>query len=729
MSEKNIHKKTPIKKGVAKVPVVMQLEALECGAACLTMILAYYNKWIPLEQVRKDCGVSRDGSKASNVLKAARSYGMTTSGYKCEPDYLRREGTFPCIIHWNFNHFIVLKGFRGGKVYINDPARGELIITLEEFNKAFTGIALMMEPGDDFVPEGAPKSMLSYTRKRLEGAGPAVVFVALTTIITSLMGIISPGFSRIFLDRLLPGNNPSWVTPFIIALAAFSALGVFVNVLTEIYSLRINGKLAIIGNSTYFWKVLHMPMEFFSQRMTGDIQQRMGTNAGIAKTLVDIFGPLFINAGMMLFYLVVMIRYSPILTLVGLVSIFVNILVAGIISKKRVNITRVQMRDSGKLYGMTISGIEMIETIKASGAEDGFLQKWTGYLANVNTSFIKESKMSAYLNLIPTITTQIINVVIMALGVLFAMKGNFTVGMIMAFQGFLSSFTAPVTELTMAGQTITEMRTQMERVEDVMEYPEDVVYSTMQQPDKDSTFSKLSGHIELKNVTFGYSPLDNPLITDFSMKIKPGQRVAFVGASGCGKSTLSKLISGLYQPWEGEILFDGKPMNEIDRDTFTSSIAVVDQDIILFDDTIDSNIRMWDASIQNFEVILAARDAQIHEDIMQRPGGYNYKIMENGKDFSGGERQRLEIARVLAADPTILILDEATSALDAKTELDVVNSIKNRGVTCIIVAHRLSTIRDCDEIIVLDNGQVVERGTHEELMKHNGMYTQLITSE
>lgn len=730
MSDKVKKVKKPVNKGVAKVPVVMQLEALECGAACLTMVLAYYEKWIPLEQVRTDCGVSRDGSNAKNVLKAARNYGLVASGFRMEPSVLKQQGQFPCIVHWEFNHFIVVKGFKGSKVYINDPARGELTITEEQFDKGFTGVVLMFEPDETFAPEGAKRSMISYAHKRLSGAGSAIVFVVLTTIIASLMGIISPGFSKIFLDRLLTGRNPSWALVFLIALSVFTALQILVSVLTDIYSLRINGKMAVIGNTTYMWKVLRMPMEFFSQRMAGDVQQRMQTNAGIASTLVNIFAPIVINASMMIFYLVVILRYSVVLTIVGLLSIVANLITARVISKKRVNITRVSMRDAGKLYGLTVGGIEMIETIKASGAEDGFFQKWAGYQANVNTANIKELKLSSYLGLVPEIISSLSDATILILGVYFAMTTNFTVGSIMAFQSFLAAFAAPVGELIDAGQTLTEMRTEMERVEDVMEYPTDVNYDgDVGLSDDDIDYTKLSGEVELRNVTFGYSRLSEPLIENFSMTIKPGSKVAFVGASGCGKSTLSKLISGLYKPWSGEIMFDGKPASEIDRSVFTSSVAVVDQDIILFEDTLSNNIRMWDSSIEDFEVILAARDAQIHSDIMERQGGYDYKILEDGKDFSGGQRQRLEIARVLAQDPTVLILDEATSALDAKTEYDVVKSIKDRGITCIIVAHRLSTIRDCDEIIVLDGGKVVERGTHPELMALGGYYSELITSE
>ena len=718
----------PVTKGAAKVPVVMQMEALECGAACLTMILAYYGKWIPLEKVRSDCGVSRDGTKAKNVLRAARSYGLAAKGYRYEPDGLKANGKFPCIVHWNFNHFVVLNGFKGNKAVINDPAKGTYTVSMETFDNSFTGICMMFEPTDEFEPGGKPKSVMSFALERLKAAKTAVVFSVITTCIISIIGIINPVFSRIFLDRLLTGQNPEWFLPFIYALAALSAIQIVLAFIQAIFTARIHAKIAAVGSSTFMWKVLRLPMHYFSQRMAGDIQQRQSTNANIANSLVNTIAPLVIQAAMMLFYLVVMIRYSFALTLVGIASILINSLVSRIVSKKRVNLTRVQMRDAGKLAGTTTAGIEMIETIKASGAENGFFEKWAGYQANVNTQSMKFVKLNQYLGIVPQLVSSLADTMVLVLGVLLTIRGQFTVGMVMAFQGFLTSFMAPASKFISAGQTVQEMRSQMERIEDVMQYPTDIVCRD-DEPDENAGYSKLSGTLEMKNVTFGYSSLEEPLIRDFDLSLKTGSRVAIVGASGCGKSTIAKLISGLYQPWSGEILFDGKPITRIDRSVFTGSVAVVDQDVILFEDTISNNIRMWDTSIEDFEVIMAARDAQIHEEIMIRDGGYNYKLTENGKDLSGGQRQRLEIARVLAQDPTIIILDEATSALDAKTEYGVVKAIKDRGITCIVVAHRLSTIRDCDEIIVMNYGNVVERGTHEELYAMGGLYTKLVTSD
>ena len=726
MAEKSI--KSPVKNGVAKVPVVMQMEALECGAACLAMVMAYYQKWVPLEQVRLDCGVSRDGSNAKNMMLAARHYGLEAKGYRMELEALRKQGTFPCIIHWNFDHFVVLDGFKGNKAVLNDPARGVVKVDMESFDEAFTGIVINLIPGESFAPSGKPKSTLAFARKRLRGAGAAVVFVALTTIITYLFGIINPVMSRIFYDRLLTGQNREWLNPFIALMAILCVMQLVVEWARTVYSLKINGKLSVIGNTSYMWKVLRLPMEFFSQRMVGDILQRQATNASIAGTLVDTVAPLLLNTFMMLFYLVLMVRYSPLLTLIGLGSVLINVIVARIMSNQRVNLMRVQLRDEGKLASATLAGISMTETIKSSGAENGFFRKWAGYQASVNTQNTRYGRLEASIGIIPSFVGNAANYMVLFIGVYLTMQGNFTLGSIAVFQGFLTAFMSPAETLISAGQTIQEMRTQMERVEDVMQYPTDpmVVDEAISE---DTRYAKLVGEIEIKNVTFGYSRLGKPVIQDFSMHIKPGSRVAIVGSSGCGKSTLSKLISGLYLPWSGEILFDGKPIQEIPRPVFTGSLAVVDQDIILFEDTIANNIRMWDESIEDFEVILAARDAQLHDDILRRPGGYQGRLTENGRDLSGGQRQRLEIARVLAQDPSIIILDEATSALDAKTEYDVVKAIEDRGITCIVIAHRLSTIRDCDEIVVLDHGVVVERGTHEELYKNGGAYAELVTSE
>ena len=715
-------------KKVAKVPVIMQLEALECGAACLDMILAYYGKWIPLEQVRKDCGVSRDGSNANYIRRAAVNYGLNADGFKVQASYLEKSGIFPCILFWNFNHFVVLDGFRKGRAVLNDPARGLVEVSREEFESSFSGIIIEMSPGEGFQPSGSPKSIMGFVRRKMKGLGPSFAFAVALSAITALIGMVNPALQRVFLDRLLSGKSPQWVNPFLALVTIFAVIQMVTAVVERIFSLKMEGKLAITSNSEYMWHVLRLPVEFFSQRQTGDIAMRKQTNETIASTMINTFTPLILNVATMMFYLIVMVRYNAFLSLIGVISILLNSALSKYISNKKINVSRVRLRDAAKLQSTTVSGIEMIETIKASGVEDAFFAKWAGYQASVNRQDMRGQYITQYYGLILSFVTQLSNDVILFLGLYFTMTGHFTTGMLFGFQTLLTSFSAPVTQLTSARDLIREMRTDMERIEDVLEYETDVTPDSLALNDEIS-YTKLSGKVEMRNVTFGYSPLAKPLIENFSLTVEPGQKVAFVGASGCGKSTLAKLLTGLYKPWSGEILFDGKRLEEIDRNLFTGSVAKVDQEVTLFEDTIAQNIKMWDSSIENFEVILASRDASIHSDIIERDGGYNYVLHENGKDLSGGQRQRLEIARVLAQDPTVLIMDEATSALDARTEAEVVQSVQERGITCIVVAHRLSTIRDCDEIIVMDQGQVVERGTHRELYEKGGLYRQLVSSE
>ena len=727
---------------IAKVPVVMQMEATECGAASLAMVLAYFGRWLPLEQVRLDCGVGRDGSNEGNLLKAARTYGLKAQGYRCSLDGVKKM-SFPLIVHWNFNHFVVLCGFKKEQAVLCDPGHGRVTVSMKEFDEAFTGIALTFEKSEAFTPGGRPRSILVFVRSRLHSALGPFLFVAAITFLIAVAGMAAPVFSRIFMDEILSGKNAAWLTPFLAALGALFLFQTAVSLLQTVCLLKIRGKLAVSANSGFMWHVLRLPIEFFSQRYAGDIAQRQQSNEGIAETLIAHLAPMALNLAMLFFYFFVMLQYSPLLTVIGLFTAVLNLAVTQYVSGKRINLARAQMRDAGKLAATALSGIEMIETIKASGAENGFFERWSGLNASVNSAEVGFAKLGSTLGILPTLLTGLANMTVILLGAALIMKGRFTVGMLLAFQGFLSAFMSPVDALLTVGQKFQEMRTSMERVEDVMNYPADVEYDeeseteTKEADGQDHkeaakglpSFEKLRGRLELRDITFGYSRLAPPLIRDFSLTLPPGGTVALVGSSGCGKSTLAKLMSGLYQPWGGEIRYDGKLRSEIPRMVFTGSLAVVDQDVILFEDSITENIRIWDKSIEDFEIIMAARDAQIHEDIMSREGGYGVIVRENGKNFSGGQCQRLEIARVLAQDPTIVILDEATSALDARTEFEVIHSIRERGITCVIVAHRLSTIRDCDEIIVLEDGCVVERGTHEELYAKGGAYSRLISTE
>ena len=720
-------RKLPITKGVAKVPVIIQLEMLECGAAALAMVMAYYRKWIPLEQVRLDCGVSRDGSNAKNIVNAANYYGFNVKAYRMSSNAIKKQATFPCIIHWNFCHFVVLCGFKGKWAYINDPARGSVKLSEEEFNKSYSGIVIIPTPSDDFTPSGKPKSTLDYAKKRLIGTVGATLFLMLTTSIAYLFGIFNSVTARIFIDRILTGKNPEWLRPFIIVLIIFSIVQMVVMWVNAIYAMKIDGKMAVVGTTTFMWKVLSLPMEFFSQRLAGDIQSRASLCSNISQSLIKTVTPLFLNSVMMIFYLVLMMKQSAFLASIGIVTVAINVFVSKIVADKRINRARILMRESGKLIGATVTGINLIETIKASGTEEVYFQKWAGIQGAINEEKVKLIKTTTFFGLVPAVLEIVANYTVLVIGVLLTIEGKFTLGSVVMFQGFLNAFIAPAEQLIEAGKTIQEIRTNIERVEDVISYTSDKQLSA--QINSDDNLNKLSGNIEIKNISFGYARLDEPFIRDFSLSVKSGQSIAIVGKSGCGKSTISSLIAGLYKTWSGEILFDGKTRDQYPTETMIGSIAVVDQDIILFEDTIENNIKMWDESIKDFEMILAAKDAALHDEIMGLPNNYKYRLEYGGKNLSGGQKQRMELARVLAQDPSIVILDEATSSLDALTEDKIVKSIRNRGITCIIIAHRLSTIRDCDEIIVMDKGEIVERGTHEDLIKQNGLYKELITNE
>ncbi|MBR0147049.1 MAG: ATP-binding cassette domain-containing protein [Eubacterium sp.] len=718
-----------VTKGVAKTPVILQLEALECGAACLAMIAAYYGKWVTLEQARSDCGVSRDGSNAKNVAAAARSYGFEVKTFRRNPESIRKKGVFPCIIHWDMDHFVVLNGFRGKYACINDPARGLIRAESDEFDRSFSGVTIQLAPTSDFVPEGKRESPFRSSVIKPGTAGSAFRVVFFAALILSFLSVVYYLMQKIYIDHLLKDTTGSDILKvFTLILVTLAVLQLTAAWLHTIYRIKVSGKYAITGSASYMWKVLQMPMEFFSQRMPSDVYTRMEMMEDLAGAVVDTFIPLVVNTILTVLCLVLMLRESVTLTAVALSAVVINLFLTGFISRQKVNSVRRMERDKEKLAATTISGLEMVETIKVSGAERAFFSKWAGLQAAYNKQQVRTERAGSLLGSLSAFIPILAYYLIMLIGIGYVIKGRTTIGTVWMIQGLFSVLMSPAGELFKIKSSYQELRTKYDRVEDVLRYPSDKDLTAVPK-DKTAESGKLHGDIELKNVTFGYSGLSEPVIRNLSLTIRPGSRVAIVGASGCGKSTLSKLISGLYKPWEGEVLICGKSRSEIDRAVLTSSIAVVDQDITLFEGTIKQNIKMWDPSIEDFEMIMAARDASVHDDITAREDGYGTRVLSGGRNFSGGQRQRLEIARVLAQDPSIIILDEATSALDAKTEYEVSRAIADRGITCIMIAHRLSTIRDCDEIVVLDKGRIAERGTHEELIGLGGLYTALVQSE
>lgn len=705
-----------------KVPQIMQMEALECGAACLAMICAYYDKWIPLAKIRSDCGVGRDGARASALLKTARAYGFSADAYRFEPERLREKAVFPCIIHWNFTHYVVLRGFKRGKAYIHDPARGACTVDMETFDRCFTGVCLQVVPGEAFESEGKPASLIDFIKGHLGGTRSALVFITLATLLTSLAALMNPVLSQVFMTRIL-GGNTRWFLPFACVLFVVCAMQVISSGMSTLCLLRTEGKLAVRTGADYVWKLLHLPLGFFWQRSAGDLVSRYSSNQNIAKTMIEGLTPLIINSGMLIIDLVIMVKYSPFLSIIGIASTLVNVFVARSVARKRTDIARVSQRDQGNLQAATVAGIKMIETIKASGAESGVFKRWGGYQAAAFAQLTKNARLNATLGAVPAMTSSIANALVIVFGVELIMFGKFTVGMVLAFQGFLQQFAAPAESLISSMQTFTQMRADMERLQDVMQYQDDPLY---QAPTVAADPVRLKGDLEIKNVTFGYSGMNEPLIKNLSFHVRPGKCIAFVGASGSGKSTLAMVCSGLYQPWSGEVLLDGKPFLEVPRETVTRSLSVVDQNVNLLGDTIGNNIRLWDDSIPESRLEQAASDACILDDILQKDKGFDHILADGGRDLSGGQRQRIEIARALVTDPSILIMDEATSALDARTEELLMRAVRKRGITLILIAHRLSTIRDADEILVLDHGQVAERGNHEELMAENGIYAHLV---
>jgi NHLM bacteriocin system ABC transporter peptidase/ATP-binding protein len=711
-------------------PTVLQMEAVECGAAALGSVLAHHGRWVPLEELRIACGVSRDGSKASNMVKAARVYGLEAKGYKREPQTLRSIQP-PMILHWNFNHFVVLDGFLGkGRVRLNDPAGGPREVTEEELDQAFTGVVMTFQPGPGFERRGEPPRLLASLKKRLAGAQAALAFVLLAGLALVLPGLVIPVFSKVFIDGVLLEGRRDWLPPLLLGMGAAALLLGALTWLQQSYLLRLETRMAVGASSRFLWHVLRLPSEFFTQRFAGDISSRVAINDRVAQLLSRDLATNTLGALMIVFFAAVLFRYDPVLTLVGLAVVSGNVLALRYVSRKRVDGNRRLVQDQGKLLGTAIGGLQTIETLKATGGESDLFTRWAGFMAKVVNGRQELERYTQILDAVPPLLSAANAAFILGIGGLRVMNGDLTLGGLVAFQLLMAAFIAPVNRLVSLGGRIQMVEGDMNRLDDVLRYridPSAGDGSAGALPE--GTAVKLAGYLALDDVSFGYSRLDPPLIEGLSLTLKPGSRVALVGGSGSGKSTVARLVTGLYQPWGGEIRLDGRKRSEIPPGVVANSLAAVDQNVFLFEGTVRENLTLWDSTIPPSEVVAAARDASIHEDVAARPGGYDSLVEEGGANWSGGQRQRLEIARALVARPSILVLDEATSALDSTTESRIDESLRRRGCTCLIIAHRLSTIRDADEIIVLEKGKVVQRGTHDELKGEDGPYARLISAE
>ncbi len=711
-----------------KVPLILQMEIIECGAASLAMIFAFYKKFIPLEIMRDECGCSRDGSTATSLLKVARSHGMVATGYKEHDINNLCEYKLPIVLFWNFNHFLLYTGRKGDKHYLNDPAFGERIVTTEEMDQSFSGVLLEIYPDENFVPSGKPRSFIDLLKSRFLQYKDVLLYTVLAGILLIPANILVPNFSAILVDRVITSENYAWGTPLLFVAIIVAFMIVTLNNMQQGAIIRFNLKLSLESSFKFFEHIIRLPINFFNLRQPGELASRLMAVDDIANFISQDLAINILSFITFIFYGALLVYYDPFLGLLASFTAICTILVLTWEIKNQRIISQSTQLDFGRLVGSSASGIMLMETLRATGAEDDFFSTISGVQTNAIMSAQRLELSSLLIGTIPTILISLNTIGILVFGTLRVLSGSMTMGELLSFQILIGYFFAPIVVHVGMLSSVQKLYVTMERIDDVLTYKKDHIFKTNTNNSDHENMGKLQGHIELHDITFGYNPIKEPVIKNISLKISAGERIALVGSSGSGKSTIAKLLTGLYTPWSGEITFDGKPRNELNPTLFANSFAVVDQDIFMFQGTVYENLSMRNRAISIHTVQQAAFDAEIYEEITQRPSGFFSEVDEYGKNFSGGQRQRLEIARALSINPSVLILDEATGALDPITELNVDKNIRRRGCTTIIIAHRLSTIRDADRIIVLEQGKIVEQGNHQELLTLNGYYSNLIKS-
>ncbi|MFF3564895.1 NHLP family bacteriocin export ABC transporter peptidase/permease/ATPase subunit [Streptomyces sp. NPDC002574] len=702
------------------------MEAVECGAASLAMVLGHYGRHVPLEELRIACGVSRDGSRASNLLKAARGYGLRAKGMQMETAALSGVRT-PAILFWEFNHYVVYDGMgrRLGRrgVHVNDPDKGRRFVSLEDFDTSFTGVVLTFEPGLDFQRGGRRPGVLAALPARLRGTGGTLLTALLASLLLVGVGAALPALSRTYIDLFLIGEQTSLLGVLFAGMGTMVALTAALTAVQQSNLLRGRIISSTLGSARFLRHLLRLPVAFFTQRSPADLVQRLQSNDAVAETLGRDLASAAVDGIVVVLYAVLLWTYDPQLTVLGVGIALLNVVAMRVVVRLRATRTQKLRADNARLTNTAYTGLQSIETMKATGGENGYFRRWAGQHAVTLEEQQRLGVPSAWLSVVaPTLAT-LNSALILWIGGLRAVEGHISIGLLVAFQALVTRFTAPVTRLNGVAGRIQDFAADVARLKDVENFPVDALYS---RPEAEAGTRRLKGHVTLEGITFGYSPLDKPLLTGFSLSVAPGQQVALVGGSGSGKSTVSRLISGLYSPWEGVIRIDGQRLEDIPRSVLAASVSFVDQDVFLFEGTVRDNVALWDPSIPDEDVVTALRDAALYEVIARRPGGIHSRVEQDGRNFSGGQRQRLEIARALVRRPSILVLDEVTSALDATTEQLIIDNLRRRGCACVVIAHRLSTVRDSDEIVVLDHGSVVERGRHEDLVAAGGAYAHLV---